>query len=473
MSFTRYHLNPTDAWGDADVFGDIYTSQMQVQFNQRFDVLCGNSSKQPAGTWRLWTPSLFELTRYHLCRHEAQFQKDGKAFVFAKARCSGSTSPYEKNPHSLLLAGRRQTDIEALSFAGFDIDSGGSVDQTIERLKALGKFAILYTTHSHMREVTSVKVGPIEDGVWSEEVALEKVVEAGKFLNPVVIKISGLNIRKVGRATVKHDPVEKFRLLFPLEKPFFLSPNDQYEHSQRCAEWREKLVQFAQNELHLTIDESGCDVNRLFYTPRHKPGDQNWYSALVAGPFLNIEQSHFGAGSRASLKRTFNASDETRDNTFRGPRPILSDGFDLIDWNRDWGRFFQMRELLHYLQWDFASDNAGRSEARILCPNDHAHTVPDDRSACWVKDGAGHDKFVVYCHHNACTDMGTLDQLVELENSICLPDEFETLSELLCDAPLYKLDDGSAPPDRQRYLRWDADEEDVTAFELESEEKIQ
>ncbi len=144
---------------------------------------------------------------------------------------------------------------------------------------------------------------------------------------------------------------------------------------------------FAAHELDLVIDETGCDVNRLFYTPRHKPGDKNWYSAIFAGRALRVEDMPCYPTTVWTGYCRGPRSDADRSKTFTKHRPILSDGFDLIDWNRDRGAWFLVREFFDALQWEIGQDIESRREARILCPNDHAHSAPDDWHGCWIKDG--------------------------------------------------------------------------------------
>jgi len=320
------------------------------------------------------------------------------------------------------------------------------------------------------------KVGPEYEGAWDEAVALHEVSLAGKFTGPKIEEVLPLNERGIGYATVSHAPIEKFRILFPLEQPFELAPDDPFEHERLCQEWRERLVNFANQKLDLAIDESGCDVNRLFYTPRHKPGDEHSFAGIFAGRALRVEDMPFCPATSKPRKRLGwrgQRSVADRVTTFSGLRPILSDGFDLIDWHRDWGTHFQVREMLDYLQWDIGSSSDARREARVLCPSDHLHSSQDDVMGCWVKDGTGSTPYVIYCHHQTCKERGALDQLVELERYAALPDEFETLSELLCDPSLYEIarDNGSSDyPDRERYLRWDPQEtEPETSADAEME----
>lgn len=89
MSFNTISYEPTAKWNDADVFGDLNSPETQSFLDKRFDALVGNSSKQPRGTWRLWSTSLRQMIEIKLSRHEAKQNKDGDAMVFARARTTG------------------------------------------------------------------------------------------------------------------------------------------------------------------------------------------------------------------------------------------------------------------------------------------------------------------------------------------------------------------------------------------------
>lgn len=99
---------------------------------------------------------------------------------------------------------------------------------------------------------------------------------------------------------------------------------------------------------------------------------------------------------------------------------------------------------------------------------DENHSEPDDNQAVWVRDGNGIEPFVVHCHHASCEGFGTLDRIAALGAEGDLPEGYTTLSELLCDPDFYALNDGKVP-DRERYLRWDPDEEEEHDAAAQSE----
>lgn len=451
-------------WNDADVFGDLNSRETQSLLDRHFEVMVGLSSKQKRGTWRSWPPTLRGMLEFKLTHHPAVKKKDGHAMVFAKARLTGEAIVLPDGTSEFELCGRTRDDIEAVTFAGFDIDDGDALEDAIGRLKELGYFAVLYTTHSHGKTISEISY-PVDEKPAQETFQAHTAILALKPLNPNIEETNCEN--GIHHVLLSHDPIDKYRILFPLEEPFELAPDDPCEHERRCQEWRERLVNFANQKLNLAVDESGCDVNRLFFTPRHKPNDTNWYSAIFCGKALRVDEMpyvHSTSKPRKRRGRRGQMSLSDRVTTISGLRPILSDGFDLIDWHRKWGTHFQVRELLDYLQWEVGSTSDARREARVICPSDHLHSSQGDVMGCWVKDGTGATPFVIFCHHQTCKERGALDQLVELERYAALPDEFETLSELLCDPSLYDVssdDEGRDHPDRDSYLRWDPQEAEL------------
>ena len=397
----------TGKWNDADLIGDFFAPEVQALLDRSFMVLVGKSSTQKRGTWRIWKDPLRNMIDVKLSRHEIRRFKDGDSIVFANARPTGEFSPFEEGGIQWPLCGRARNDIKELSFVGFDVDDGEPLEVVKDRLTRLGKFAILYTTHSHG------KLCP----------------KSGRKLN-------------------------KYRILFPLEHPFQLNPERSGEHSYLIAYWRDWLTKFAKRELEIDIDESGCDVNRLFYTPRHKPYDADWDLTIFAGPALHIDGAPERTEETSRVQRGRRAKRHVQP---KRPRPILSDGFDLIDWRIDWGRHFQVCDFFENLQWEMGSHDPHRGEARMLCPNDDAHSAQDDRHGCWIKDGDGENAFAIHCHHNSCRqdDLRSLEQLVILDQQVDIPDEYETLSQMLCD-PAYYSAEAPSYPDHKQFLRWDA-----------------
>jgi hypothetical protein len=356
MSLDKTQSGMPAKFNDADLIGEFDTPAINQLLERPFEVMVGQSAKQRRGTWLQWDPTLFELLDRKLSHHEVSKNKDGHALVFAKARATGETLVPEGQSVEWPMCGRAHDDIEAITFAGLDVDGGDNLADAIERLKALGFFAIVYTTHSHGKTKSEIRYSSADQATWkTDEACLESL--GAEFENPKLEQFEGLDDNGFGRIVVSHEPIDKFRILFPLDAPFRLYTDDPVLHEQRILEWQVRLMGFAENVLALNIDPTGCDVNRLFFTPRHKPKDKNWYLGIVAGRALSIDDMPFAGvppvKRRGRGRRGRRMYDERvdRPTTLSTTRPILSDGFDLIDWKRDWGSSFLTREFFEQNQW--------------------------------------------------------------------------------------------------------------------------
>ncbi|KQI71064.1 hypothetical protein AN191_15305, partial [Loktanella sp. 5RATIMAR09] len=400
-------------WNDAEVIGDLAAAEAAGLLDQKFEILFGYSKKQKSQTWRRLRLPLRVIIEYQLSRHKPSHLKDGKALVYASGISNGQTGELLEGG-KFELSGRKIEDIASLTFAGFDLDDDVELDHAVKTLTELGYFVIIYTSFRHRRTFADDQ---------------------------------------------PDKPVDKFRILFPLAEPFALAPEDPKMHKMLCGEWSARLAGFASEHLGLTHDKTGEDVNRLFYTPRHKSGFEDWYVAIIAGRFLSIEDMPLDLNDAHPCKTNRKSTETVVYQPSTDSRPILSDGFDLLEWKRRFGACFLAVDFLDDLHWDIRTGGAGGDEAEIECPNDQNHSDagnPRD-TACWVKNGDGEQSFIISCRHAHCCELWSLEMLVLLEQQAALPDEYSTLSEMLCGSHYYFDVNGqkSDAPRREQFLLWD------------------
>ena len=68
-------------------------------------------------------------------------------------------------------------------------------------------------------------------------------------------------------------------------------------------------------------------------------------------------------------------------------------------------------------------------------------------TGCWCCPTDGYKQFLIYCHHDHCRELNTWDFICKIEERIedgdaVLPDEYISLSEMLCDDLFYPEIDG-------------------------------
>ena len=435
---TQSQTITTPNWNDATVFGDLGSPEAISVLSQTVNVLCGNSKRQKSGSWAPWPATVKRLIDRYLSRHKVASFKDGQAIVFADSVEPANGEKKAVGDNVIVLRDRKRESITSVAFACYDIDGGESLDDVLDRLQELGIFSIVYTTFSDGKRKTEILHSAV-DGKLTPAGVIAKAHDIG-LVKPHIIELDGGTKDDKPFAVVGHEPIDKFRILFPLETPFQLNPDNRAEHNRLCDEWKARLLGFAKERLGIDIDETGCDVNRLFYTPRHPVKCDDWFTGIIAGRALKIDEMPM---CESYSPRQGEARSINRGKTFAGNpdavRPVLSDGFDLKRWVMKFGDRFLVTDFIDALGWDFHRGGAGDEEGVIECPNDAAHSNAGDRDdqACWVKAADGIDKFVISCRHDSCDGLGKLEMLAMLEPLVTLPDDIEHMSELICLDQLY------------------------------------
>lgn len=413
-------------------------------------VLCGLSSKHRSGPWRRWDTTVGRLIEGKLSHHTTAFKKDGDGIAFVDAEL---LVPVEKSESGLALYSRQRDSITSIQFAGFDIDDGGDLEQIKARIVELGYFAILYTTFTHGKTLTTI---PLNGG--TEPPTPDELCEIADRKGLKGARLENLKVDRKGNTTlvIRHKPLVKFRILFPLSTPFALDHSSRKAFQTSCGEWSGRLSAFARNILKIEIDETGGDVNRLFFTPRHAAAAKDkWDLTICAGRALSVEDMPFNG---AVQRKSSHNSKDGKSSTSAPPneRPFLSDGFDLLAWNREFGHRFLVVDFLEEIAWEVRDGGNGDDRAHIECPNDAQHTDagnPNDKG-CLAQNSDGDSGFWITCRHNHCRDVWKLDMLKLIEADVALPDGVEQLSELLCKPEFYwdPSDDEADAPLREDYL---------------------
>ncbi len=192
------------------------------------------------------------------------------------------------------------------------------------------------------------------------------------------------------------------------------------------------------------IDASGMNLHQMMFTFRRPSEASEYEHYLIAGQPLRVETVAPGDPSKHRKGKSHGAQKALSEKDFsKGERPTLSNGFELVPWYFDGGRYVLFDVLLDLIAWDVRSGTQG-DWTDIQCPNAHEHSDPKMDTAGFIM---GEDGFGVNCFHDHCSGLSSLDFLVLIEKAILageavLPDEYETLGDLLCDDSMFPSIDG-------------------------------
>ncbi|TMV06976.1 hypothetical protein FGK63_12730 [Ruegeria sediminis] len=381
----RLSRPPLTRLGDATVIGDL--SECDALLNM--PVIVGTTDTAPTtfgSNWERHEKTWGEAILSFLARHPEQPNKGGNAIFFAEGQKVG------KRRNGVEFCYKLEKKILNVRAVAADIDGGCTVEQVIPRLRELGLFAVIYTTHSH-----STKGGLGSD---------------------------------------------RFRIILPLAEVFELGDReaDPAGWDARKAEWQSRYFGFLEMLIPEggEIDSRGSLPSQMMHAPA-RPTGADFKHYILAGRGVTLDD--MSAGDVSKYMRRSPSGIKAGGGAGRGEPAYLSDGFDLLAWAGDHGEYFDLPAFLEMIGWDVRGD-AGRG-ADILCPNAGAHTSGEDMAWAAPGDGGG-ETAIVYCHHYHCSGLYTCDFLRLIEELTIMPDG-ETFSALLCSPLFYPSEvDGEA-----------------------------
>ncbi len=380
---------------NAQVFGNLETPETKAVLDS--ELITGFSPRAPKVAGDKWIQRRFPLSAYLevLTQHPVQQTKEGSAFFFNETELTGRA--ITTNGDKQLYTNRAKAKAKSVTAFVIDIDGTDHIDRVRDRLMELGLFGILYTTHSHAK-----KASP--DG-------------------------------------------DYFRVIVPMDRPFLVSEFGGTVN-QASKEWLARYAGFAKLLGVQELDLSAAKFVQMMYLPRRASVVSDFKHYLVAGRALTIAEMPID-GDLPEFKPTGSDQREKGRVAAGSNEPaVLSDGFEVRDWFVDCGTAFDLELFLEMIGWDIRNPSAGEGMT-IMCSNHIEHSEPDDGSDAggWCSATDGEKPFVVFCHHAHCNELCTWDFIRLLEDRLedgdaVLPDEFSTLSEMLCDEIFYPEIDG-------------------------------
>lgn len=363
---------------DATIIGDLEAPEVDALLNQA--VVIGTTDRAPRVSGAGWEhrPMTWAKLVDMLSHHPESKDKGGNALFFAESELT------QKRRNGVDFCFKLKARIKTVFAAAIDVDGGCAVEEVVDRVRALGLFAVIYTTHSH-----TTKGGEGSD---------------------------------------------RFRVILPLSVPFDMGAGE--ARKGRYDLWEAAYVGLCNA---LVPEGGGWDFtasrpSQLMYAPA-RPKGAAFKHFIIAGTGLDLSTVEPGDASPYHKR---GPSGIARGGVAASDAPaVLSDGFDLLAWHGDHGAYFLLSTFLEMIGWDVLSNAGDGFEA--ACPNAAAHT--SGAGTCWACDGPdATNGAVIFCHHSHCADLRTCDFLRLLEPPAALPEGFDSMSALLCSEMFYPDD---------------------------------
>lgn len=404
------------------------------------------------------SPAAAGAPAYGLSRHPVGEIKDGACVVFGSS-----------------VGGQRKARAMDTMYAiGLDIDSGASYDFVRDKVLKMGVAATMYTSWNHQkrgldlkRDDVLKKLGLTNKDLPGGELSIQQVQtylrEHSKnrfeedFLQQITIAEQAEQTAEGIKIILDTPPIEKFRVVFFLDKPVSFSELAQTEGTQDAALtfWENKVTGLAQKYLGVHFDTSCTDPSRLFFTARHAKGKDNWRCDIIQGKPLKFEDVQPMRKSLYTRNRDPNPFVEADDqHGEKVPQVILPSGDSLNKWHSKIGKErFLIADMLEAECPDKIRPGGGKVGMVITeCPFEHEHSKEggtgthatnciDSQSGYWTW----------MCKHDSCQGRHKLEFLGEAiregwfsedvlqQDDYLLPDEDENegdevLEELLTQA---------------------------------------
>ncbi|WP_167647632.1 DUF927 domain-containing protein [Mameliella alba] len=364
-------------------------------------------------TWEQWIrggPRQGKASAWGFSRHPVGKHKAGACVVLGSS-----------------VDGARKAKAMSVMYAiGLDIDSGTTYADMVDKLEALGRFALIYTTHSHGKTGLELKRDevlrklqitrdPSEAEVRQFLRDFDKNRYEEGFIAACTIKEQKHQTSEGVKIVLDTPELDKMRVIFPLAEPVKLIDLADTQ-ADALAIWEDKITGLARNTLGVHFDTSCTDPSRLFYTARHPKGGA-WDCAIVQGEPLDFDSIEPMKKSAYTSMRDDNAFAVAGGNDDRPPKCTMPSGASLNDWHRDAKGRFQIANLLDHLCPDKIRHAGGEAEGHvhIECPFEHEHGSEGGTATMAVNALDSQSEYwSVWCHHDACQGRRKLQFLEEM-----------------------------------------------------------
>ncbi|PIE14855.1 MAG: hypothetical protein CSA68_09300 [Rhodobacterales bacterium] len=367
-------------------------------------------------------------------RHPVSKRKEGSSIVLADA----------------IDGARTDSAIKTMYAVGLDIDSGESLDDVLDKLEDLGLFAIVYTSFNHGKTRLVLKHDDIMRKLKLDaSPTLEQVQDylrqhhKDRYDEAFVASIEMVEARKQTkdglRVVLETPPLDKFRVILPLREPVQLVDLGTTVNAWKEV-WADAVTGVAVNMLGINFDATSCDVNRLFYTPRHPADAEDWYAAVVQGRPLRFEEIKPYSKARYVKERGLNddpfaavggdGSDEHE--TF-----VTESGFNLSRWHRTHKDRFLIADVIESYCADKVRVAGGEKAGTVHleCPFEAEHSTEGGTATMAMNpDECESGYWTIFCRHDACAGRNKLEFLKAMLDEGWLPESALTDDE--CNIPL-------------------------------------
>lgn len=333
---------------------------------------------------------------------------------------------------SSVAKSRKAKAMEYMYAMGLDVDSGATLDDVLVKIEKLGLLCLVYTSYNHGKTGLQLKRDDVLRKLQiSHDPSLmdikryltqfDKNRYEGDFIDRVTILHSKKQVKDGVVIELDTPPLEKFRLIFPLETPVKLV-DLAGTHEGALTVWEDKITGLARSLLKVNFDTSCTDPGRVFYTARHPKDAEDWYCAIIQGDPLKFEDvptykkalyaRERGSEGLNAFERAGGVGD-----TDMPPQVSSPKGLDLNSWHSKYKERFLLADLLEATCPDKLRLTGSEPQGLVTieCPFESFHSS-EGGSATMAGNALDTTQgfWTIFCHHSGCQGRHKLEFLNEM-----------------------------------------------------------
>lgn len=343
-----------------------------------------------------------------------------------------------------LVSGRRLAkNVVANSILMLDIDTGLSTEAIVASVKKAGLFALVWTTYSHMTDVSTiaetklvqwVKKNGDANGLGHDNADIEKAayqyLRHDRRYDPSIVdpsvRLDGRELEEGGVVyKIQHKPMPKHRILFVLKEPFSFTEGG--TQNDRINRWKE-CYSGVSDALGLPYDSSCVDPSRLMYLPRVGDREAVERGKIIAinGACLDIEAFRGVLADDDVTSRFTNADKSVAKGDKSGSLQTVTLG--LMKFVASHHDFDAAAWAANIAPEDVRPGTPTSPGINFACPNEDSHTKasPDDTAFVVFADG---ESWGMHCQHDGCRQASGMDRVWYLDQ-LCVKYGVTDVSDL-------------------------------------------
>lgn len=374
-------------------------------------------------TWGQWAggqDKSANMAAWGLSRHPEGKDKAGASLVLG----------------SSVGGARKAKAMDTMYAMGLDIDSGAKLDSVFDTLEQKGILCFVYTSFNNGKRGLELKRDevlrklqitrdPTEGEICQFLRDFDKNRYEESFIEGCTIKDQKHQTKDGVMIVLDTPPLDKFRLIFPLEMPVKLI--DLADTHQAALDlWEDKVTGLARNVLGIHFDTSCTDPSRLFYTARHPKGTDDFYCAVIQGKPLVFDEILAMKKSTYTANREDNAfiqAGGANDNDLP-PQCYTPSGTSMNRWHSNGGKDrFLLADLMETLCADKVRHAGGEAQGTVHteCPFESEHSSEGGTATMAINClDSQNGYWTWFCHHDACQGRHKLEFLEEALRQNCV-----------------------------------------------------